>query len=82
MLEQFEGKSDHDLLVVAVTDLGHIKTHLAKVEANGVKKDERLSALEKWRWTTSGAFVLIGAGWPLLIYEVRQFLLDKFGFIP
>ncbi len=78
----FEGKSDHDLLVVTVTELGHIKTHLADLKANGVKQDGRLSALEKWRWTTSGALALIIGGWPLLIYEVRQFLLDKFGFIP
>lgn len=82
MPDQFEGKTDHDLLVVAVTELGHIKGHMKDMDEKLGAQNGRISALEKWRWTMGGVLALIGAGWPLLIYEFRQFLLDKFGFIP
>ncbi len=81
MPDQFEGKSDHDLLVVAVTELGHIKGHLAALDEKVGVQNGRISALEKWRWTMSGVIALIGMGWPLLIYEFRQFILNKFDFI-
>ncbi len=80
--DQFEGKTDHDLLVVTVTELGHIKAHLADLKEQVAVQNGRISALEKWRWGLGSAIALIGAGWPLLIYEFRQFILDKFGFIP
>ncbi len=81
-LDSFEGKSDHDLLIVAVTKLAHMEGHMKGMDTKLALQNGRLSALEKWRWTMGGVLALIGAGWPLLIYEFRQFVLNKFDFIP
>lgn len=101
----FDGKSDHDLLVVAVTKLGHIESHVKDLAAetktqNGRLSDceaaiqmlvanskreelpKRVGAVETWQIRMGVLIGFISVGWPLLIYEVRQFLLEKFGFIP
>ncbi len=105
MVGDFEGKSDHDLLVVAVTELGHIRTHVKELAAETKTQNGRLSAcegaikslladsgreelprrlgaVENWQVRMGVILALIATGWPLLIYEVRQFMLEKFGFIP
>lgn len=46
----------------------------------GVPK--RVELLEHWQVRMGVVITAIGVGWPLLIYEVRQYLLEKFGFIP
>ncbi len=46
----------------------------------GVPK--RVELLERWQIRMGVVITAIGVGWPLLIYEFRQFLLEKFGFIP
>lgn len=97
MVEQFEGKSDHDLLIVAVTKLEGIEIHVASLdekagEQNGrlaaleqqqLDEDipDRISALEHWRIGLSLVLGFVSVSWPLLIFEVRQFLFEKFGFI-
>lgn len=104
-MSEFEGKSDHDLLVVAVTELGHIKNHTKDLAIEAKKHNGRLSAceasiqtlitdskreklpkrvgaLETWQIRMGVIIALIGTGWPLLIYEVRRFFLEQFGFIP
>lgn len=82
MVGKFDSRSDHDLLVVAVTDLKHIKNHMKDLADETKIQNGRIRVLEGWQVRMGVVLALIGAGWPLLIYEVRQFLLEKFGFIP
>lgn len=94
---ELRAKPDHDLIILAVQRLGHTNVHLVELtervgQQNGriadLEKtlpkdlDTRLVALEHWRIAVGVMFVFIGSTWPLLIYEVRQFVLEKFGFIP
>lgn len=81
MQSNFEGKSDHDLLVVAVTELKHIKNHVKDLAIETKKQNGRIRSLETWQIRMGLVIAFIGSTWPLLIYEVRHFILEKFGFI-
>lgn len=81
MQDSFEGKSDHDLLVVAATELKHIKNHIRDSAKEAKTRDERIAALESWQSKVKLIFTFIGATWWLLIQELRQWVLEKFGFI-
>lgn len=77
----FKGMSDHDLLIVVATDLGHIKNHVKDLAAETKKQNGRIRSLETWQIRMGLVIAFIGSTWPLLIYEVRQFILEKFGFV-
>ncbi len=84
-MAELDGKSDHDLLILAVQELGHVKAHLAEltetVKEEGKQRNGRLDALEHWQ---TRLIVVLGGwsvAWPFLIQEFRQFVLEKFGFI-
>lgn len=79
--DDFKGQTDHDLLIVAVTELRHIKNHVKDLAAETKAQNGRLSALEHWRVGLTVILGFISVLWPLLIYEVRQFMLERFGFV-
>lgn len=87
---------DHDLLVIMVTEMGHVKTHMKAVadelkEQNGRigaveqsiprKLDDRLREAEAKLLYVGLVIVFAGSTWPLLIQEVRQYLFEMFGFV-
>lgn len=84
-MDGLEAKTDHDLLILAVQELGHVKAHMTEltetVKEEGKKRNGRLDALEHWQ---TRMIVVLGGwsvAWPFLIQEFRQYVLEKFGFI-
>jgi hypothetical protein len=74
-----EAKTDRELLLLTVQELGHIKGHLEKLDKKVGLQNGRLSALEKWRWWLVGAGAVVVPLSPLLVYEVRQGIFGGFG---
>ncbi len=71
-------KTDRELLLLTVQELGHVKSHLKNLDTKVGEQNGRISGLEKWRMWLTGALAVIVPLSPLLIYEVREKLLGGF----
>lgn len=74
-----EAKTDRELLLLTVQHVGHIETHMERMDEKLGTQNGRLWALEMWRWYLVGALAVIVPLSPLLIYEVRQSIFAGFG---
>jgi hypothetical protein len=77
--KELGAKTDRELLLLTVQRLGHVETHLERLNDTVEKQNGRLSALEKWRWWLIGAGAVVVPLSPLLVYEVRQAVFGGFG---
>lgn len=64
-----------------VTKLEQIEENVGDLAKETKAQNGRIWSLETWQIRMGIVITFIGGTWPLLIYEVRQWLLDKFGFI-
>lgn len=74
-----DAKTDRELLLLTVQQMGHLETHMKSMDTKLDVQNGRLSALEKWRWWLVGVGAVVIPLSPLLIYEVRSSVLGGLG---
>ena len=79
MTQDLDAKTDRELLVITVVEMGHVKVHLKDLSKEAEKQNGRITALEKWRWMMTGGLILLTALWPLLVYEFRHTIAGALG---